>query len=75
MPADGEHAPGDEVIRLVAVGHVGGVGQIEQVGTRQSPCDGVQHRQTAESGIEDANHADCAKVSLCETARISSINP
>ena len=54
---DRQHAALDLLVALVAVGHVGGVGVVAEIGPRQGLDQCRQDRKAAEARIEDANHA------------------
>ena len=47
--------------RPVAVGDVGVVAEIDEGQMRKALRERAQHRQTAEPGIEDADHGACVR--------------
>ena len=47
----------DEGVVFIAVGNVGGVGQVDEVGLGDALFDGGEDRKTAESAVEYANHS------------------
>ena len=55
MMPDGQHPAANEVVVLVAIGNMGGVGEIGQIGLGQGTGDRGKHRKAAQSGIEDAD--------------------
>ncbi|CUJ46925.1 Uncharacterised protein [Achromobacter xylosoxidans] len=62
---DGQRPLLDVLLRLLAVGHVGGVGHVQQVLVRQGLADGAQHAQSADAGVVYADgmgggHGDAA---------------
>ena len=54
--ADGQHAALDLFLALVALGHVGGIGVVAEVGLWQGTGQRREYRETAQAGIENADH-------------------
>lgn len=53
---EGQYSGADEGFRLVAVGHLGGVGEVEQIGLRQGAGDGREYRQPTQTRVEESDH-------------------
>ena len=54
--ADGQYAPADEGIVFVAVGQVGGIGEIDEIGLWQGAGNGCQNRKAADATVKNTNH-------------------
>ena len=54
--ANSNNPAADKVVGLVAVGHMGCVGKVEQVSAGQRASNCREDREAAEAAVEDANH-------------------
>ena len=73
MPADGQDAGTDERVGLGAVGQMGGIGEIDQIGARQGAPHRREYRQAAQPGIEHPDHERPAADYLSMTTRVVNI--